>query len=127
MAPTVATINGAPNIQVSLNRMRSSMPFHITPPDISTENDSAMPSANSAGSISTIAAPVKSAPPPCRSSGAKRVPLNRRKPSASAPAMWTMRKFHVSSGKVGRKGMTMAPPVSSEIDSPLSAAMWKAA
>jgi|GEM_PF-4327992 len=50
---------------------------------------------------------------------------NSRKPMHRAPATWTMRKFQVSSGKLGRNAISM--PVSADSDKPLSAAMWKAA
>ena len=48
MAPAVAATSGAPKSQVSRKRMPSSMPFHIAPPAISTEKESATPRAISA-------------------------------------------------------------------------------
>ena len=51
-----------------------------------------------------------------RPSSAKPRPAKSTKPSASAPATWTMRKFHVSMGKRGRNGRST--PVRRSIDTP---------
>jgi hypothetical protein len=125
MPARLAATSGTPNSQVSRNRMVSSMPFHITPPAIWRANSTAMPSARAAAASATQAAASRAVPagpcPASESPSRNRTAANSRKPRISAPATWTMRKFHVSIGKRGRKGRSM--PVRSRIDRPLSAAM----
>jgi hypothetical protein len=106
--------------------MRGSIPFHITPPRISALKESATPRDQSAGIISASATQVSGRVPP-RSSSSNLAAEKSRKPRISAPAMCTMRKVQVSIGSEGSSGRFTAPPVMLRIESPFSAAMWKAA
>ena len=101
------------------------MPFHIAPSAIRSAKPIAEAHANRAAASSARASQsVSFRPRVAPRANPPRGP-NARNPRNRAPATCTMRKFQVSSGKLGRNGTST--PVSADSDSPFSAAMWKAA